>query len=380
MSIYLDHAATTCPTTDILDCYTRLLREDYANPASVHAVGLAVEQKMKLALQMLAGFFDCGPDELIMTSGGTESINLALKGYLAANPKGPRRILISQGEHAATEQTGQWLEKQGYEVVRLPLTPAGTVDLAGMAQALETPCALISLILVNNETGAINPVEEMVRLRNQLQPQARIHLDAVQATGKIPWSFRKLDVDFLSGSGHKFGTPKGIGWLIARKGIRMEAQILGGGQQQGRRAGTENYPLVMTMTEAVKAAQDQLMEKTATVSSLRETLLHELSRQAIPFVLISPEQAVPHIISLAFPGLRGETLLHALSARGIYVSTGSACSARLRKKRGILQAMGITADLAQCSIRISLSSLNTGTEMMTCAQNIAEIYRWLARP
>ncbi len=314
-----------------------------------------------------------------MTSGGTESINLAIKGFVSANPRLGKRIITSCGEHAATLETTRYLSQNGFQVDEIPLKSDGKIDLDALSNALKDPAALISLIHVSNESGAVNPISEIVRLRNQLQPTAAVHLDAVQSLGRQRVDFHQMGVDLLSGSGHKVGAPKGIGWLIVRRGIRLTPQIHGGGQQQGLRSGTENPPLAAALALAVELTSREFPLKTAKVESLNQLFIRKLDDAKINYRLISPSDAVPQILTIAFPGLRGETLLHALEDQSIYVSTGSACSSKKVKANLVLKAMGIADKIASCSIRISLAATNTEDEIRTTVQVITESCRRLAR-
>ena len=380
MSIYLDHTATARPTPGVIACLAGALSEYYANPSSMHKLGRESARLLRQARADCAAVLGCQPEHLLLTSGGTESINLAIKGYVCANPRAGRRIITSLGEHAATRETLNSLEKQGYEIIRLPLLKEGTVDLASLEAAMTQPVALITLIHVSNETGAVNPISEIVRIRNQLGPATAIHFDTVQTTGKLDFHFGHSGVDMVSGSGHKIGAPKGIGWLIHGAKIRLEAQIQGGGQQDGLRSGTENPPMVMTLAYALDEAVSRLPEKIQETTWLRRCFLDDLQQAGLEHVVLSPQTGVPHILAVSFPGLRGETLLHALEARDISISTGSACSSRQsRKGNSVLRAMGISDVIAACAVRISFAAANQENEIHTAAQAIAEICHHLRR-
>lgn len=367
------------PDDAMVDYYASQIKAFPANPASMHQVGHDAMKALESAIRTLSGHFGCRPDEITLTSGGTESINLALKGTIEANPRLGRRIVISAAEHAAVVNTARWLSGQGCEVETVPLTRMGTVDLAHLEKALQEPCALVSLIYVNNETGAVNPIEEIVRIRNQLQPTTRIHLDGVQATGKIPWNFADLGVDLFSGSGHKFAAPRGIGWLIHRKGLRIHPLLHGGGQQKNLRSGTENVPLARALVKAVEEAFAGVEKAREHVAGCRHSLLDQLDQLGVSYVLLSPDGAVPHIVNLSVQGLRGETLLHALADRQIMVSTGSACSSKSKSASPVLKAMSIPPETAAGSVRISISSRECPDDMRHTARQIAEIAAWLTK-
>ena len=218
MTIYLDHSATTRVWPEVIKGLTESLAFQFANPSSIHRLGQSANKLLNNSKKQIAELLGCQKNELTLTSGGSESINLAIKGYLAANPRQTKRIISSQGEHAATTESLSWLRQQGCEIDELPLQTDGRVNLEMLAQALARPAAMISLIHVSNETGAVNDIAEIVRLRNSLQPETVIHLDAVQTLGRQPLNFAKLGVEMLSGSGHKIGAPKSIGWLLVKKG------------------------------------------------------------------------------------------------------------------------------------------------------------------
>lgn len=378
MTIYLDHSATTRVWPEVIEGLTKSLSFHYANPSSIHRLGQSANKLLNESKKQIAGLLGCQKSELILTSGGSESINLAIKGYLAASPRQTRRVISSQGEHAATTETLSWLRQQGYEIEELPLQPDGRVNLQFLTQALARPAALISLIHVSNETGAVNDIAEIVRLRNSLQPETAIHLDAVQTLGRQPLNFEKLGVEMLSGSGHKIGAPKSIGWLLVKKGIRLTPLIHGGGQQI-LRSGTENPPLAAALALAVQLTCQDTDSREAVVRNLRQLLLSELTDGNVDYQILSPLDGVPQILLLAFPGLRGETLLHALEAKSIYISTGAACSSHNKKANRVLQSMGIPDKTADCAVRISLAAINTPDEIKTTALAIIESCRWLIK-
>lgn len=355
------------------------LTEFYANPSSAHRLGQSAEKNLTDSKLKISTLLGCHKSELLLTSGGSESINLAIKGYLAANPRQGLRVISSQGEHAATAESLSFLRQQGYTCEEIPLSPDGCIDLENLAKAMQQPAALLSLIHVSNESGAVNNLAEIVRLRNQLQPQMAIHLDAVQTLGRQPLNFHHMGIELLSGSGHKVGAPKGIGFLLIKKGVRLQPMIHGGGQQQGLRSGTENPPLAAALAQAIELTIDDLSAKEARIRLLRDQLLAGLQEDKVEYQVLSPEHGVPQILLISFPGLRGETMLHALEAREIYVSTGAACSSKQKKANRILQAMGVPAKLADCAIRISLAASNTEDEIEETCKAIGDNCRWLIR-
>lgn len=370
--IYLDHSATTLPDNETLEFFHEQLINLSGNPASLHRLGQAAAKSIKNSKRIVAESFGCRNDEIVWTSGGSESINMALKGYVAANPKRGMTIVTAAGEHAATNETLKYLTGQGYRIRIVPLNPDGRINLDELEAAIDEDTILITCLHVNNETGAVQPVEEIVRLRNKKRPIAAIHLDGVQACGKIPVHFARLGVDLFSGSGHKFGSPKGIGFLLIRHGIRVKPLIHGGGQQNGLRSGTENAPLIATLARSCAEAASNLAVKQDHCRQLRQQLLDELGQSGVAYAMLSPPDGIPQILNLSFPGLRGETLQHALELSDIFISTGSACSSHKKGSSEVLLAMGLSKDVADCSIRISLSAANTPAEIALTARTIAE--------
>ncbi len=379
MTIYLDHTATTKPSDPVVACICDLLTSLYANPASVHAAGREAFSRLQADRRIIATALGCRHQDLILTSGGTEAINLAIKGILLRPVRLVKRLIISEGEHAAVLKTAAELERQDFDVVRLPLTAQGQVSLAALEEALQQPAGLISLLHVSNETGSINPIREIVDLRNRLQPRTPIHLDAVQTWGKTPFRLSGSGVDLVSGSAHKINGPKGIGWLARREGVRLEAQLHGGGQQNGLRSGTENPVLAAALAIALQQAVQNCDMNSTEVRALRDRFLDQIAASGIPHRVFSPPDSVPHILSIAFPGLRGETMVNALSAEGVFISAGAACSSRRSKGNHVLLAMGVSEPLMRNAVRVSFAAGNSEAEIDQACQAMISAYRRLAR-
>lgn len=379
MSIYLDYAATAPLKREVFDIYTEQLQTNYANPASLHGPGLEAEKSLNLSRKKIAELLGAAKARLILTSGGSESINTALKGLFQVKSRQGKKLIISAGEHPAVRKTADFLESRGIKLDVLPLTARGTIDLDCLEKALAEPTALLSIIHVSNETGAVNPLREITAVRNRCQPDTLIHLDAVQAPGKIALDFSRLGVDMLSGSGHKIGAPKGIGWLLLRRGIHLEPLIHGGGQQDNMRAGTENAPLAAALAAALELTVTGTGAGREKVRTLRDYYISLLDDYGIRYELVSPADGVPHILAIAFPGIRAETMLHALEAKQVYVSAGSACSSRKRQINPVLKAMRLQSDLAESTIRLSFAPELTAGEMATAAAATYECYKYLRR-
>ena len=375
-AVYLDNAATRPIRAEVLEEYYQNLKEIYANPASSHKAGRLAFDLISSARKLLADLFQVKPEQLIFTSGGTEAINLALKGIKAAYPKLPQRILLSEGEHKAVFKAAAALDwEMGLIKIEGKSGAVSSADLLASLQKKDT--GLVSLILVSNETGAITEAAELIPLIKKLSPRTKIHLDAVQAVGKIKLDFRDLGSDLISISGHKIGAPKGVGLLIKQEKLLLSPLLHGGGQQQGLRSGTENAPLAMAMARAVKISVENLAENNKKCQQLKEIFLHSLSEVANNFRLISPEKAVPQIISLSFPDLRGETLVNAASERGVYLSHGSACSGIKGEENLSLRSLGLSEREILGTLRISLSEDLSPEEVSRAAKIIASEYlKW----
>ncbi|MGI6617164.1 MAG: cysteine desulfurase family protein [Saccharofermentanales bacterium] len=372
-----DTTATTPILPEVLDQYVRSLKEDNLNPSSAHQGGIDAALTVSRARQKIAHALDAPEDAVIFTSGGTESTNHALKGAAFASTRLPKRLIITAGEHDATRKCAVFLKDNlEYDVDIVPLTMEGTVDYEAFCNALKKePTGLISFIAVSNETGAINDLDELVRLSRQHAPDALIHADIVQLAGKLPFSFRQSNFDFASLSGHKFGAPKGTGILLARPGANLVPLIDGGGQQRGRRSGTENPPGSIALAEALTLQSESIEEHYEKVSSLRSLFLDLLEKEKIPHRVLSPTGGSPYVLSIAFPGIRGETMMHALSADRILVSTGSACGSRHQGKNEVLEAMGYSKNLILSSCRISFSPFQTEDDVSYLLDRIAANYK-----
>lgn len=360
------------PDPKALEHYLQHLEQFPANPSSLHQLGQVAAHSIRQSKEELAALTACRPDEFYLTSGGSESINWAIKGYVNANPKRGRTIITSAGEHQATRETLLALARQGFKIIEIALDSQGVPDLAALEQAINDDTILITMLWVNNETGSVLPVDKLVEIRNRKRPLTAIHLDAVQAFGKIEVSFLQSGVEMLSGSGHKFGTPKGIGFLIKKQNIRLEPLIHGGGQQNGQRGGTENEAAYAVLAYCLQQASARIAQNRSHCQNLQAALLNQLKQTSLDMQKLSPESGIPHILNLAFPGLRGETLQHALETAQIYCSTGSACSSHHKGPSKTLLAMGFSQSIATCSVRLSFHHSNTLEEIDVVAKAMIE--------
>ena len=352
--IYLDNSATTAVCRAAADKAYEMMTACWGNPSSLHTAGFEAEREMEAARSAVAGLLGAAPDTLTFTSGGTEANNLAIFGAAAAKARGGRHIVTTAMEHPSVAAACGQLEKEGWEVTRLVPDGSGCAPLSALEAALRPDTMLVSMMLVNNETGAILPVEEAAPLVRRLAPRALLHCDAVQAFGKLPIRVRPMDVDLLTVSGHKIHAPKGCGALYVKKGVRILPRAFGGGQERGLRPGTEATPAIAAFGAAA-AAVPELAGQRARFEELMNRLLAGLERQE-EILLHRPARHAPYILNLSVPGIRSETLLHFLAQRGVYVSSGSACSRG--KSSPVLAALGLPPAEIDSALRVSLSRDN----------------------
>ncbi len=376
--IYLDNSATTRVLPEAASAAFRAMTEQFYNPASAYNPAVATEKAVESARARLASALSCSPGEILYTSGGTESNNMAILGALKPL-RGKKRILTTAGEHPSVYEVFRSLESNGeIEVVFVGLNPDGTVNLAKLEKQLTEDTTLVSVMHVNNEVGAINDLAAISALIKKKAPGALLHSDGVQAFCKLPFS--RLPVDLYSISAHKFHAPKGVGALYVKAGVKFSGGQIGGGQEKSLRSGTLNVPGILGLDAALEQYQTHQAEWIANMRACKLRLWQNLSE--IPDVFLNgpaPEAGSPHILNVSFPGVRGEVLVNALSEREIYVSTGSACSTHKKGQNRIHAAMGITGARAEGALRFSLCPFNTADEMDTAAQALAEQVTFLRR-
>lgn len=365
MEAYLDNAATTRCSEKALQAVTQAMTETYGNPSSMHRKGMEAEQIVKAARETVAKTLRVREKEIIFTSGGTESNNLAIFGSAEANRRAGKRILTTQVEHPAARNPMKLLAERGYEVIFLPVDSTGLVSLRALREAANEETILLSMMHVNNEIGTVEPVEEAAKILRENSPRAVFHVDAIQSYGKLPLSPEKTGIDLLSVSGHKIHGPKGVGFLYIREKTKVLAQILGGGQQWGMRSGTENVPGIAGLAAAAEESCRDLSEKAARIRTLRTQLLQGL--QGLEGIRINGgqtgETASPYIASVSVSGVRSEVLLHALESEGVYVSAGSACSSNKPAVSETLKAIGLPAEYLSSTVRFSFSAQTTEEEV-----------------
>lgn len=371
--IYLDNSATTRPYDQVIDFMTEVNRNMYGNPSSLHTKGIEAEKLVRKARESIALSLGADPKEIYFTSGGTESNNFALRGYLDANPRKGKHIITTKIEHPSVLEVCKYLESRGYKVDNIGVDEKGVVDLEDLRSKISKETSLISVILVNNEVGAIQPIDEIIKIKNSVNRDAVLHVDAVQAYGKLNISPKKAGIDMLTVSSHKIHGPKGMGALFVSKAIKLKPLILGGGQESALRSGTENIPGISGFGMASELTFKSIDTNLEKVRNLRDLFLKGLGESTFDYKIISPPDALPYILNIAFLNLRAEVLLHHLEEKGIFVSTGSACSSRKNIQSHVLKAMGIGSGYIEGAIRVSFSAFNTESDIYATLDAIKEI-------
>ena len=364
MEAYFDNSATTRCYPEVAEIVVKTMTEDFGNPSAMHLKGVEAEKYVREAAQILAKILKVNEKEIIFTSGGTESNNLALFGGADANKRSGNHIITTSVEHAAVGQPAERLEQMGYEVTIVPVDHRGVVQLEALEKALRPDTILVSTMYVNNEVGAVMPVEEIAKLVHEKSPKALYHVDAIQAFGKYRIYPKKAGIDMLSVSSHKIHGPKGVGFLYVSEKVKIHPMILGGGQQKGMRSGTDNVPGIAGLGTAARMVYENHEEKMEKLRALKTYLaknLSEMERVVINGPL--PKDGAPHIINASFLGVRSEVLLHTLEDKGIYVSAGSACSSHKRAASASMTAISADQERRESAIRFSLSEFTTKEEL-----------------
>jgi len=361
--IYFDHSATTSLDPEVLQTMTPYLTEEFGNASSVYGLGQRARQAIDQARDEVAAFYGVQAKEVIFTSGGTEGDNLALRGVAYRNRDRGQHLITSTIEHDAVLRSADGLEAEGFEVTRLPVDRHGLVDPNDLARALRKDTVLVSIMHANNEIGTIEPLAELVAV-TRAHSSAYFHTDAVQSTGKIRTRVDELGVDLLSMSAHKLHGPKGAGCLIVRSGVRLEPQMLGGGHERNRRAGTENVAGIAGLAKAITIADRDMVTNAEHTTRLRDRLIDSVLDR-IPHSELTghPTRRLPHHASFLFQGVEGESLLLQLDMEGIAASSGSACTSGSLEASHVILALGYARERALGSLRLSLGKGNTEAEV-----------------
>ena len=407
--VYLDNSATTRPYTEVADAMARIMTEDYGNPSSMHMLGVNAEKHLTEATGILTGTLKCKPGEILYTSGGTESDNMALFGVAHARRRAGKHIITTHIEHPAVLEPCACLEKEGYEISYLGTDARGCIDLDELGSLIRPDTVLVSIMHTNNEIGSLQPIEAAGTLIKKKNPDCIFHVDAVQGYAKDTIIPKKLNIDLMSVSAHKFHGPRGVGFLYIKDKTRIDPIIYGGGQQHGMRSGTENVAGIYGMALAAQMSYRNLDEDLRRMYGLKKQFIDELvslegvSINGIP-VMTSGEDGIesgdaltsvdtdvadmatirgalgaPHIISASFEGVRSEVLLHALEEKGIYVSAGSACATNRPHVSSTLTAIGLRKDLLDSTIRFSMSTSTTREELEYTLSALSELLPTLRR-
>ena len=380
MQVYLDNSATTKCYDEVAELVCRVMCEDYGNPSSMHHKGVEAEQYVRYAKETLARLMKVNEKEILFTSGGTESDNIALIGTAMAHHRRGRHLITTRMEHPAVLQTMTYLERQGFDVTYLSVDREGRIRLQELERAIRKDTILVSIMHVNNEIGSVQPIAEVGELIKRCNPQTLFHVDAVQGFGKFRIYPSRMNVDLLSVSAHKIHGPKGVGFLYIRAGARVNPIIYGGGQQKGMRSGTENVPGIAGLAKAADLVYENLDQDVDRMYELRQKLIDGVSRIEDVRVNGCPgREGAPHIVSLSVRGVRSEVLLHALEEKEIYVSAGSACSSNKPQISDTLKAIGVERDLLGSTIRFSLSVFTTAAEIEYTIQALEEMVPMLRK-
>lgn len=380
MEAYLDNSATTRCLEEVTDKMVHIMREDYGNPSSMHMRGVEAEKYIKEAKAFFASNLKVNEKEIYFTSGGTESNNLALIGCAMANRRAGNHLITTSVEHASVLNTMKYLEEQGFRVTYLPVDEDGRVSLDALKEAICEETILVSCMYVNNEVGAVQPIEEIGKIIREKNPAILFHVDAIQAYGKYHIYPNRQGIDLLSVSGHKIHGPKGVGLLYVNKRVKIRPILFGGGQQNGMRSGTDNVPGIAGLGVAADMVYTDFDKKIQHLYALKERMaegllkLGDITVNGMPLM-----EGAPHIMSVTFHGVRSEVLLHTLEEFGVYISAGSACSSHKKKPSATLTAMGLSRADVESTVRISFCEENTFEEVDYCLEALGKTIPMLRR-
>lgn len=377
MEAYLDNAATTPVFPEVKEIMVKVMEEDYGNPSSKHTKGMEAEQYIRKAKEIISGCLKCQPKEIIFTSGGTESNNMAFIGAAIANRRAGKHIITTRIEHASVYEPMAYLEEMGYEVTYLPVDPAGRVSVEDIENALRDDTFLVSVMYVNNEIGSVQRIGEIGEALHRRNPDILFHVDAIQAFGKYKIVPGRLGIDMMSVSAHKIHGPKGTGFLYIRDGVKIRPILFGGGQQGGMRSGTENVPGIAGLGVAVQQIYQNHADKREHLFRMKKMLIEGL--QQYEGVVIHGvdglplEETAPHIVSAGFSSVKSEVMLHALAQEGVFVSSGSACSSNHPELSGTLQAVGVKGEMLDSTLRFSFSVMTTAEQVMYAVETVGKL-------
>ena len=374
MEAYLDNSATTRCYEEVKDIVVKTMMDDYGNPSAMHQKGVESERYVKEAAGQIAATLKVQEKEIYFTSGGTESNNWALIGTALANRRQGNHIIISSIEHPAVSAPAEFLESQGFEVTRLGVNAQGQISPEELKEAIRPETILVSVMFVNNEIGAVEPIEEIAKIIKEKKPSAYFHVDAIQAYGKYVIRPKKQGIDLLSASGHKIHGPKGTGFLYIDEKVKIKPIIYGGGQQKGMRSGTENVPGAAALGEAAMEIYENFDEKIAHMYALKKHFIEAVTKiEGVTINGKTGEDSAPQIVSVTIQGVRSEVMLHSLEEKEIYVSAGSACSSNKPAPSKTLQGIGLKKADLEGTIRFSFCVNTTEAEIDYAIEQLKEI-------
>ncbi len=375
MEIYLDNSATTMVRPEVAKLMYEIMTKDYGNPSSMHIKGVQAERYLREAKEIFAGILKVSEKEIFFTSGGTEGDNMAIIGAALAGRRRGKHIITTVIEHPAVLESCAFLEKNGFEVTYLPVNAAGQVEPDTLKASLRDDTILVSVMYVNNEIGAIEPVSELGRIIKEYNKDILFHVDAVQAFGKFRIHPYKENIDMLTMSSHKIHGPKGVGAIFIKDKTKIQPIALGGGQQKGMRSGTENVPGIAGMAMAAKELYDKFDEDVNRLYELKEYFVREITGiEGATVNGLTGRDSAPHVVSVSFDGItKSEVLLHALEDKGIYISSGSACSSNKPSLSSTLKAIGVKNDLLYATLRFSFSVFTTKEELEYTINAVKEL-------
>ena len=380
MEAYFDNSATTRVLEPVREIIVKTMMEDYGNPSARHKKGLDAERYIKEAAETIAGTLKVAAKEIVFTSGGSESNNMAVIATAMANKRAGNHIISTGIEHASVYNPLAYLEEQGFRVTYLSVDGQGHINLEELEEAICPETILVTIMYVNNEIGSIEPVEAISKVIKKKNPDILFHVDAIQAYGKLLIRPKNQGIDLLSVSAHKFHGPKGVGFLYIDKRVRIRPMIYGGGQQRGMRSGTENVPGIAGLAAAANYMYTNHREKMRGIIELKDYMIDRLSEiEGVTINSLKGELSAPQIVSASFLGIRSEVLLHALEEREIYVSSGSACSSNHPAVSGTLKGIGLRQELLDSTLRFSFGIFNTREEVDYCIETLKELLPVLRR-
>lgn len=363
MEAYLDNSATTRALPEVVDIMRQTMLEDYGNPSSMHMKGVDAEKYIKYSAEVIAGSLKCKSDNILFTSGGTESDNMAIIGAAMAKRRSGKHIITTKIEHPAVLRTCEYLKDEGFEITYLDVNHNGIIDKEQLSTEIRTDTTLVSIMHTNNEIGSLQPIEEAADIIHKKNPDTLFHVDAIQGYGKCPIYPKRMGIDLMSVSAHKIHGPKGVGFLYSGDRVRLLPLIHGGGQQGGLRSGTENVPGIAGLGKAVEIGFKTMEEDREKMNRLRANMVGRLTNiDGITVNGYNDGNSAPHIVSVSISDVRAEVILHALEDKGVYVSAGSACSSNKPAVSATLKAIGLKDSLLGSTIRLSLSPYTTAEE------------------